>query len=168
MNGRIKKNFLHKSFLRYKKISKKAVKLGSFLQCSVHIFLGHDGYFWNECDSIIFPKTFSFESSKQLLDLCPADSRTFWQVLEPIHKFIIEIHVLQCLFVRGSNKKTKEGKDYFKFHKRRVFHHLWQPSAPGGNLAMCLFKPSKKPKKAFLHPSVPFSLAKQRICLSIK
>ena len=33
-------------FLRYKKILKKAVKLGSFLQYSVHIFLGHDGYFW--------------------------------------------------------------------------------------------------------------------------
>ena len=32
-------------FLRYKKISKKAVKLGSFLQCSVHIFLAHDGDF---------------------------------------------------------------------------------------------------------------------------
>ena len=33
-------------FLRYKKISKKAVKLGGFLQCSVYIFLGHDGCFW--------------------------------------------------------------------------------------------------------------------------
>ena len=70
-------------FLRYKKISKKAVKLGSFLQCSVHIFLGHDEgvwkiklrIFWNHViknfevnhgqgDSIIFPKKFSFESSK--------------------------------------------------------------------------------------------------------
>ena len=29
-------------FLRYKKISKKAIKLGSFLQCSVHMFLGHN------------------------------------------------------------------------------------------------------------------------------
>ena len=31
--------------LRYKKISKKAVKLGSFLQFSLNILLGHDGYF---------------------------------------------------------------------------------------------------------------------------
>ena len=42
----IKKTFyacsMESLFLRYKKISKKAVKLGSFLQCSVHIFLGHD------------------------------------------------------------------------------------------------------------------------------
>ena len=33
-------------FLRYKKISKKSAKLGSFLQCSVYIFLGHDGCIW--------------------------------------------------------------------------------------------------------------------------
>ena len=31
-------------FLRYKKISEKAVKLDSFLQCLEHVFLGHDGY----------------------------------------------------------------------------------------------------------------------------
>ena len=28
-------------FSRNKKISKKAVKIGGFFQCSVHIFLGH-------------------------------------------------------------------------------------------------------------------------------
>ena len=33
------------SFLKYKKISKKAVKIGSFPQCSVHTYLGHDGCF---------------------------------------------------------------------------------------------------------------------------
>ena len=32
-------------FLSYKTICKKAVKLGSFLQCSVNIFLRHDGCF---------------------------------------------------------------------------------------------------------------------------
>ena len=66
-------------FLRYKKISKKAAKLGSFLQCSVHIFLGHDGcilktnlrILWNhimknlqvkhvQCESIIFPLNIFF------------------------------------------------------------------------------------------------------------
>ena len=67
---------------RYKWISKKAVTLGSFLQCSVHIFLGHMAALrinlrtlWNhimknvqakhcQCDSIIFLKTFSLESSR--------------------------------------------------------------------------------------------------------
>ena len=34
---------------------------------------------------------------------------------------LIEPHVLQYLLVRVSNKKTKEGQDYFKFHKRRDF-----------------------------------------------
>ena len=32
-------------FLRYEKISKKVVKLASFLTCLVHTFLEHDGYF---------------------------------------------------------------------------------------------------------------------------
>ena len=117
------------SFLRYKKISKKAVKLGKFLQCSVHIFLRHDGCFWkinlriswnhimknfqvkyDQYDSIIFPKAFYFQTSKSLLDLCLADSRIlyFWQVLKSIHKFIVELHVLQCLFVKGSDKKKEE------------------------------------------------------------
>ena len=124
-------------FLRYKKISKKAVQLGSFLQCSVYIFLGHDGRFskislrilWNyitknfqikhgQCDSIIFPKTFSFDS--RIL--------YFWQVLKSIHKFTIELHVLQRLFVRGSGE---------------TFHVLWQPSALVGDLRMC---------SSFLHP----------------
>ena len=47
MNSTIKKTFYTCSteslFLRYKKVSKKADKLVSFLECSVHIFLGHDG-----------------------------------------------------------------------------------------------------------------------------
>ena len=87
MNSTINKIFYTCSteslFLRYQKISKKAVKIGVFLQCWVHIFLGHDGCFWKinlrilwnhimkkfqvkhgQCDSIIFPKTFSLESSK--------------------------------------------------------------------------------------------------------
>ena len=87
MNSTINKTFYTYStellFLKYTKIFKKAVKLGSFLQCSVHIVLEHDGCFWKinlrilwnhimknfqvthgQCDHIIFLKTFSFESSK--------------------------------------------------------------------------------------------------------
>ena len=37
--------FTESLFLRYNKISKKAVKIGGFLQCLFHIFLGHDGCF---------------------------------------------------------------------------------------------------------------------------
>ena len=62
-----------------------------------------------QCDSIIFLKTFSLESSKQ--------------VVESIHKFIIELHVLQCLFVRGPDKKNKGGVGLFQIsQKERLFH----------------------------------------------
>ena len=87
MNSTVNKTFCTCSteslFLRYKQISKKAIKLGSFFQCSVHIFLGHDGSAWQinlrvlrnhfmknlqvkhgQCDSVICPKTFAFEGSK--------------------------------------------------------------------------------------------------------
>ena len=84
-------------------------------------------------DSIISPKTFSFKSSKRL-----ADRRIvfFWQVLESIHKFIIEIHVLECLFVTGSNKKQRKARIVSNFTKGGTFHLLWQPSVLEGNLAM--------------------------------
>ena len=46
MNSTINKTFYtfytKSLFLRYKNISKKAVKLGSFVQCSVDKSLGHD------------------------------------------------------------------------------------------------------------------------------
>ena len=49
MNSAINKTFntcsTESLFLRYKKIFKVAVKIGGFLQCSVHTFLGHDDYF---------------------------------------------------------------------------------------------------------------------------
>ena len=69
------------------------------------------------------PKTFSFEGSKQLLDLCLADSRIlyFSYVLESINNFIIELHVLQCLFVRGSNKKQRRGRIFSYFRKGEIF-----------------------------------------------
>ena len=72
MNSTIDKIFytfsIESLFLRYKKIAKKPVKFGSFFQCSVYIFLGHDimknfQVKHGQCESIMFPKTFSFESS---------------------------------------------------------------------------------------------------------
>ena len=83
MNSTINKTFyacsIESLFLRYKNISKKAVKLGSFLQCSVKIFLRHDGCIWKinlrilsnyimknfqvkhgQCDNIIFPQNIFF------------------------------------------------------------------------------------------------------------
>ena len=93
------------------------------------------------------PPKFSFEGSKQLLDFCVGDSRTlhFWYVLESFRKFIIELHVLQCLFVRGLIK-NKGGVGLFQIlQKKRLFHLLWQPSALGDNLTV---------EPPSLHPSV--------------
>ena len=150
MNRKINKTFYACSsesmFLRYIKISKKASKIGSFLQCSVHIFLGNDGCFWkldlrilwnhimknfqikhSQCDNIIFRKTFFFfESSEQLLDLCLTDTMIlyFWQVVEFIHKFIIDLLVLQCLLVRGSNKEQRRGRAISDLTKGETFSSL--------------------------------------------
>ena len=77
----------------------------------------------------------------------------FWQVLEAIHKFIIELHVLQCLFVRGSNKKQRRGRIISNF-----ISYLYQPS---DNIAM--WSPFLHPSKKGL--SFPFSLGKKRIYL---
>ena len=70
-----------------------------------------------------------------MLDLCRDASRIlyFWYVLESIHRFIIELHVPQCLFVKGSNEK-KDKVQVGLFHilqKERLLHLLWQPSVLG-------------------------------------
>ena len=93
-----------------------------------------------------------------MLDLCFADSRIFcfWQVLESIHKFITELHVLQFLFVRRS-KKNKGGVKLFQIsQKERLFHLSGQPSALGGNITMC--PPSSTTQK---RPSCPLQFGQE-------
>ena len=118
-NSTISKTFytcsMESLLLRYKKISKKAVNIGGFLQCSVHIFLGYDGCFWTINLRILWNhimKTWSMWQHHisqniffwKLLDLCLADRRIlcFWQVLESIHKFMIEFRALQWFIVTGA------------------------------------------------------------------
>ena len=71
-------------------------------------------------------KTFVLEGSKLMLALCPADSRIlcFWYVLKSTHKFIIEHHALQYLFVGWSNKKQRRGRIISNFTKRDTFLSL--------------------------------------------
>ena len=62
-----------------------------------------------------------------MLDLCLADSMIlyFWQVLKSlksVHKFIIEFHVLQCLYVGGSSKKQRRVRIISNFRKGETFH----------------------------------------------
>ena len=100
------------------------------------------------------PKDFIFKALSNLLGLClPDKSLYFWQVIESIQKFIIEIHALQCLFVRSSIKNHRRGKIISNFTKGETFDLLWQPSALGGDLTMCpVFLYS--PRKALLSPSL--------------
>ena len=62
-----------------------------------------------------YPKTFAFEGSKLLLDICLVDSKIlyFWYVPKSTHKFIIELHALHCLVGRWSYK-NKEGVGLFQ------------------------------------------------------
>ena len=73
----------------------------------------------------------------------------FWCVLESILKFIIELHVLQCLFVSESNKK-RGGIGIFNVSQKDIpFHFLWQTGL-------------SLPQKGL---PLPFSLAKKKIYL---
>ena len=63
-------------------------------------------------------------------------------VVESIHKFIIELHVLQCLFVWRSDKKQWRGRIISNFTKGET-------SALGDNLTMW---------SPFLHPPSKESL----------
>ena len=102
-----------------------------------------------------YPKTFAFEASKLLPDICLASSRIlyFWYVLKSIHNFILDLHALQLLFVRGSNKKQRRGRIISNF-----ISYLHQPS---DNIAM--WSPFLHPPKKGLFFS--FSLGKKRIYL---
>ena len=90
-----------------------------------------------------------------MLELCLVNRSIlyFRDVLESIHKFIIELNFLQCLFVRGSSEKQRRVGLFQISQKERIFHLLWQPSALVGNLTMWqpFFHPSRK---VFLSPSV--------------
>ena len=99
-----------------------------------------------------------------MLDLCLADSRNlyFRYLLESIHKFV-ELHIMQCLFVRGSNKKQRTGSIISNFTKRRDFFISYDNLVLLGVISQCATLPLLAPFKK-VHPP-PFSLAKERIYL---
>ena len=82
-----------------------------------------------------------------MLNPCLEYSRVlyFWEALESVHKFIIELHGPQWLYVKRSSKKRRV-RITSNFTKGETFHLLWQPIALKGNLTMW---PSAPP---FLHP----------------
>ena len=117
-----------------------------------------------QCDSIAFPKTFSFENSKWLLDLCLDNSRIlyFWQVLKSIHKFIIELNVVQYVFVMGSNNKQRKGRIISNFRKGETFFITYDNHVLLGDSSKCGASLLSPPK---LGLSLLFSFAKKRIYL---
>ena len=111
-----------------------------------------------------YSQKFAFECSKLLLDLCLADSRIlyFWYVLKSIHKFIIELHALQCLFVTGFDKKQTRGRIISNFTKAETFSSLMTTNKYSwwwSHNAVPLLAPLKKGLP------LPFSLGKKRIYL---
>ena len=83
-----------------------------------------------------------------MLDLCLADSRIFyfWYVLKSNHKFIKELHALQCLFVRRSNKKHRRDRIISNFTKGETFSSIMTTKYSWGwsHKAAPLLAPLKK------------------------
>ena len=160
MNITINKTFYTSSteslLIRSKNISKKGVKLGSFLQCSIHIFLWFDGGFWKINLRISWNHIMKNLQVKQVIIrplLC-------WQkdpllltapgIYPQIYQKSPYPAVLIC---KGSNKKQRRGKIISNFTKGETFHLLWQPSAlRGNNVPPPPFLHS--PKQAFLSLSL--------------
>ena len=109
-----------------------------------------------QCNSTKFPQNIFFWKLQVIIRPLPywqQDSLLFSQVLESIHKFIIELHVLQRLYVRGFNKKQRRGRIISNFTKGKTFSSLMTPKYSWNNLTM--WSPFlHPPKKAFLSPSV--------------
>ena len=92
------------------------------------------------------------------------DSRIlyFWQVLGSIQKFIIQLHALQCLFVRGSNKQQRSGRIIFKFHKRTDFFVFYDNQVLLGVISQCAPSPPPPPPPPKKPPPPPPLLPLQR------
>ena len=125
-------------------MSKKAVRLGRFLQCSVHIFLGHDSCFTNQFKNFVEPYHEELSSKawsmwqhyipqqhhiSQTLALLTVGFFTFgrsWNLSTSLSQ-----NSMPCsTYLWGGLIKNKEGVGLFQIsQKERVFVHvLYQPS----------------------------------------
>ena len=78
----------------------------------------------------------------------------FWQVLESIHKFIIELHVLQYLFLRGSNKQQRRGGIISNFTKGETYFISYNNQVLLGVIWRWSSSSCTLQRKIFLVPSV--------------
>ena len=103
-----------------------------------------------------------------MLDLCLADNRDlyFWKVLESIQNFIIDLHVLQCLFASGSNKKQRRGRIISNVTKGQTFWSLMTTKCSWGKevewVNLKILSPSLHHTECL---PLPFNLAEKRIYL---
>ena len=83
---------------------------------------------WSMWQHHIPPKKFILKALSPLP--CWQQHSLLLTVLESIHKFIIELHVLQYLFVRESNKKQRTGRIFFISYDNQVLlgFAMWLPS----------------------------------------
>ena len=105
-------------FLRYKQISKKAVKLRSFFHCSVHIFLGHDGP--PSCTPQKKPSSpIQFRQEENM----PGNSierRTYWFILKIARMFPIPLsrnRMMSTLIIVNITQRD----DYAFPHSKKAF-----------------------------------------------
>ena len=146
MNSTIKKTFYTCStelmFLRCENISKKAIELGSFLQSSEYIFLWHDGCVWkikyvvkpyHEHSSKLWsmwqhhipPKHFLLKALSNCYKFALLTVGFFTLHTScNLSKFIRELHVLPCVFVRESNKKKRRSRIISDLTKGETFSSL--------------------------------------------
>ena len=112
-----------------------------------------------QCDSIIFPVTFSFGSSQHLLNLFLGDNRIL--LTGPgIYSHIY--HRTPCptvLICEGSNKQQRRGDIISNFTKGDTFFISYKDQGLLGPISRC--SPSFHPLKKDL--PLPFRLAKKRI-----
>ena len=93
----------------------------------------------SQCDIIIFHKNLSFESCKQLSDLCLADSRIvyFWHVLESIHTSFIELHASDA-YLQGGLMKNKGGVKLFQISEKERLLISYDNQVLFGIISQCV------------------------------
>ena len=72
----------------------------------------------------------------------------FSEVLGSIHKFIIKLHTLPCLFVRGSNKQQRRGGITSNITKEQTFSSFMTTKCSWGVISQCsppYCSPQKRP-----------------------
>ena len=105
------------------------------------------------------PKRFFLETLSNYWTFPLVTTGILWQVLYSMHKFIIELHVLQYLFVNEPNKQQRSVGIISNFTKRETFFISYNNQLLFG--VMSQYSPLLAPSKNVL--PLHFSLVKKEI-----